>query len=56
MRRKRRIYVAALASDQVAIVVLVQVVLRTGEIGNATLHQATSALPAPDRHHHVVRR
>ncbi len=47
MRRQTRIYIAVLALITVAIVVLVQVVMRTGEIGNATLRPATSTLPAP---------
>jgi hypothetical protein len=47
MRRHRWIYIGALAFVVVVIVVVVQVVLRTGEIGNATLHPAASALPSP---------
>ena len=47
MRPKTRVYIAVLALITVAIIVLVQVVLRTGEIGNATLHPAKTALPGP---------
>jgi hypothetical protein len=47
MRRQRRYYIAALAIFIIAIVVLVQVVLRTGEIAHATLHSATSPAPQP---------
>jgi hypothetical protein len=47
MRRQRRFYIAALAVFIIAIVVLVQVVLRTGEIAHATLHSATTPAPQP---------
>ena len=47
MRRQRRYYIAALAVLVIAVVVLVQVVLRTGEIAHATLHSATAPAPQP---------
>jgi PQQ-like domain len=47
MRRQRRIYLVVLAVLVVITVTVVEVVLRTGEIANATLHQAKSAAPAP---------
>jgi hypothetical protein len=47
MRRQRRIYVVVLAVLIVITVTVVEVVMRTGEIANATLHQAKSAAPTP---------